>query len=162
MNATLIDTYPDEGPDVTLQFRLPDQDGKYYFHFHAFARGRATESSATDYLILMNKNGKISDYLKIGMNFAITGFTTMDFQIDREGTIHTSQFRKDSDPATEDDIDFIGPGKRIEQTYKIENGKFVLKNTRTYPQKVYRMLDLVNGRFISDTKETSKEDDFFL
>ena len=163
MNATLIDKYPDEGPDITLQFRLPDQEGRYFF----FADARyACDSSISDYLILMDKDGTVSDYLWAGLFFS-TGkhLFPMSFKIDESGLITVYRIQSDPkskaiDPNDESITSF--KGQRTDTTYQIENGKFVLKNTKNYPQKVYRMSDLVNGRFIFDTKEAFKEDDFFL
>lgn len=162
INATIKDTTFDD-TEVLMRYRFADQEGRYFF----FADARyACDSSISDYLILMDKDGTVSDYLWAGLFFS-TGkhLFPMSFKIDESGLITVYRIQSDPkskaiDPNDESITSF--KGQRTDTTYRIENGKFVLKNTKNYPQKVYRMSDLVNGRFIFDTKEAFKEDDFFL
>lgn len=140
INATIKDTQLDD-TEILLSKRFHDQNGKYFF----YAESRYTDSSISDYLVLMGTDGTISDYLWSGLYFPNTErIKTMDFKIDASGTITVYKILCTSgtiDPYNRDITSFTG--QRTDKTYQIVNGKFVLKSIKTYQPIVYKFSDLI-------------------
>lgn len=151
INATIKDTYLDD-TEILLKNRFNNKDGKYYF----YAKSRYTDSSISDYLVLMGTDGTISDYLWSGLYFPNTErIKTMDFKIDDSGTITVYKILCTSgtiDPYNDDINSFTG--QRTDKTYQIVNGKFISKSTKAYQPTVYKFSDLtIYGKKIWEGKE---------
>lgn len=130
--------------EVTLHTRFANQNGKYYFH----VKSNYTDRSISDYLVLMNTDGTVSDYLWTGLYFPSVKFVTVkDFRIDASGNITTYQINSYPilgiiNPYNKNVTSFYG--QRTDKVYQIANGKFVLKSTKTYKPTIYQIADLAN------------------
>ncbi len=137
INATVKDNTMDD-TEILMDYRFPNQDGKYYF----LVRSRYTDSSLSDYLILMNPDGTISDYLWVGLFFPTReSITTINFKIDASGIITVSQIKSypNSNIVSPYDRNITSfTGQRTDKNYQVVNGKFVLKSTKSYQPIIYK------------------------
>ncbi len=138
LDATIRDNdYGEE--EVTLYARFSGQDGRYYFHVIS----NFTDRSVSEFLVLMNTDGTVSDYLWVGLFFpSFQRITPMDFQIDKSGIITVYQINSYPNKGGIDPYDTSKnsfTGQRTDKSYEVVNGKFVLKSTTKYHPCSYKL-----------------------
>ncbi len=144
LDATIIDDDDLGSAFVCINARFRNRDGKYFFH----AMGSYTDYSGSDYLILVNSDGTISDYLWVGLFFlSVNTVSPKEFRIDSSGTITVYQINTYYtngiiDPYDMNITSFLG--QRTDRSYQIINGKFELVNTTIYNPIIYKMSDISN------------------
>ncbi len=144
LDGTIPDLADNIGAYVSLIARFNNRDGKYFFQVIS----HYTDRSISEYLILMNTDGTISDYLWVGLFFpTIKTVYPMDFRIDATGNIIVYQINSYPTKGVINPYDrsiTSFQGQRTDKKYQISNGKFVLKSTTKYKPITYKMSDLSN------------------
>ena len=102
--------------------------------------GGVTEAQ-TDELILVDAYGKVTDVLVSKVH--VSGAIVKQFYINEDETIVVITLK----PTTSASIPLSNftqfTGYRIDETYKVMNGKFVLSKTQKYKERVYTYQQLV-------------------
>ena len=126
----LADDY-DTMPTTYAKFRLPDAGNTLV----ALELGGNIDN-LTDELILVDKNYNVTDAL-VTKVYAFPGTIVKQYYINEDGSIVVITLKPVSSASLSmlEFTQFIG--QRIDETYKVVNGKFALVSTRKYKEKVY-------------------------
>lgn len=126
----LADDY-DTMPTTYAKFRIPDASHTLV----ALELGGNIEN-LTDELILVDKSYNVTDAL-IAKVYAFPGTIVKQYYIKEDGSIVVITLK----PVSSSSLSMLGftqfTGQRIDETYKVVDGKFVLVSTRKYKEKVY-------------------------
>lgn len=125
----LADDY-DTMPIGYAKFKLPDS-----FYMLVVNLGNNIDYQ-TDELVLVDKNYSVTDAL-VAKVYAFPGTIVKQYYINEDGSIVVITLR----PVSSASLSMLGftqfTGQRIDETYKVVNGKFALVSTRKYKEKVY-------------------------
>ena len=126
----LADDY-DTMPTTYAKFRLPDAG-----HTLVALELGGNIDNLTDELILVDKNYNVTDAL-VTKVYAFPGTIVKQYYINEDGSIVVITLKPVSSASLSmlEFTQFIG--QRIDETYKVVNGKFALVSTRKYKEKVY-------------------------
>lgn len=131
----LADNY-DTMPETNGLFKLTSSPHILMY----IGMGGVTEAQ-TDELILVDAYGKVTDVLVSKVH--VSGAIVKQFYINEDETIVVITLK----PTTSASIPFSNftqfTGYRIDETYKVMNGKFVLSKTQKYKERVYTYQQLV-------------------
>lgn len=126
----LADDY-DTMPTTYAKFRLPDAG-----HTLVALELGGNIDNLTDELILVDKNYNVTDAL-VAKVYAFPGTIVKQYYINEDGSIVVITLK----PVSSASLSMLGftqfAGQRIDETYKVVNGKFALVSTRKYKEKVY-------------------------
>ena len=126
----LADDY-DTMPTTYAKFRLPDAG-----HTLVALELGGNIDNLTDELILVDKNYNVTDAL-VAKVYAFPGTIVKQYYINEDGSIVVITLKPVSS-ASLSMLEFTQfTGQRIDETYKVVNGKFALVSTRKYKEKVY-------------------------
>lgn len=130
-------------PAVYNKFQVPNQDNVIL----AITFGGATYYM-TDVLVLLNKEGEISDTLESCVGFCLDDwFYAKQYRILSDGSIIVTVL----EPVQETSVSFMTfkqvYAHRVDYTYKVVNDKFVLDKTQKYVSKIYTYELLANETY---------------
>ena len=125
----LADDY-DTMPIGYAKFKLPDS-----FYMLVVNLGNNIDYQ-TDELVLVDKNYNVTDAL-VAKVYAFPGTIVKQYYINEDGSIVVITLKPVSS-ASLSMLEFTQfTGQRVDETYKVVNGKFALVSTRKYKEKVY-------------------------